>query len=101
MVNVGMVPGRRGFAPQRAACQKEAPPPPGAFPACCWRKGRGLKFQFGAPVVQPDDFLYFAAFVPVFLGLGRSLLALAEGVFGVADGFVNQVQRFRHTAFFF
>jgi hypothetical protein len=35
------------------------------------------------------------------LGLGRPLLGLAEGMLGVPNGFVNQVQRFSHTAFFF
>ena len=63
--------------------------------------GLRLKFRLGGPIVQPDHFLYLAAFVPVFLGLGRSLLGLAEGVFGVAYGIVDQVQRLSHRAFFF
>jgi len=63
--------------------------------------GARLKFWFCRPVVQPDDFLHLAAFIPVFLGLGRPLLGLAEGMLGVPNGFVNQVQRFSHTAFFF
>jgi hypothetical protein len=59
-----------------------------------------LELRLNSPIVQTDDFSYLAAFVSVFLCFRGTLLGLAEGVFCVADGFVDQVQRFSHTVFF-
>jgi len=63
--------------------------------------GARLKFWFCRPVVQPDDFLHLAAFIPVFLGLGRPLLGLGDGMLGVRNGLVIQARGFGHKAFFF
>lgn len=62
--------------------------------------GGVLELRFSGPIVQADNFADFAAFVAVFLRFRGALLGLAEGVFCVADGFVDQVQRFSHTVFF-
>ena len=66
-----------------------------------YSNGSRLNLGLGVPVVQTDDFLYFAALVSVLVSFGRTLLGLAEGVFCTADGLVDEVKRFRHTAFFF
>jgi len=54
----------------------------------------------GGPISQSQELPYLAAFVAIFLGFGRSVVGLAEGMFGIADSFLNQVQRLCHTLSF-
>jgi hypothetical protein len=54
----------------------------------------------GAPISQAQKMPYFAAFVAIFLGFGRTIVGLSEGMFGIADSFLNQVQRLCHTQSF-
>jgi len=60
----------------------------------------GLGPLLGAPFSQAQELPYLAAFVAIFLGFGRSVVGLAEGMFGIADSFLNQVQRLCHTQSF-
>ena len=53
------------------------------------------------PVTQAQELPYLAAFVAIFLGFGRSIIGLAEGVFGISDSVLNQVQCLCHTQSFF
>jgi hypothetical protein len=65
-----------------------------------WRSRSCLGFLFGAPISQAQELPNFSAFVAIFLGFGRSIVGLAEGMFGIADSFLNQVQRLCHTQSF-
>ena len=61
---------------------------------------RVLRCLLGAPFSQAQELPYLAAFVAIFLGFGRSVVGLAEGMFGIVDSFLNQVQRLCHTLSF-
>jgi hypothetical protein len=63
----------------------------------CWRISLGLLFP--GPIAQSQEFPNLSAFVTIFLGFGRSVIGLAERMFGVSHGFLNQVQRLCHTQF--
>ena len=52
---------------------------------------------FAGPIAQAQELPNFSAFVAIFLGFGRSIIGLTEGMFSIADSFVNQVQRLCHT----
>jgi hypothetical protein len=56
-----------------------------------------LRFLFASPIAQAQKFPDLAAFVAIFLGFGRSIVGLTEGMFSIADSFLNQVQRLCHT----
>jgi hypothetical protein len=49
------------------------------------------------PITQVQVFLYFSSFVPMLPRLLRLVIHFAEGVFGIANGFTNDFQRFGHS----
>jgi hypothetical protein len=51
------------------------------------------------PITQAQELPNLSAFVAIFLGFGRSLVGLAEGMFSIVDSFLNQVQSLSHTLF--
>jgi hypothetical protein len=56
-----------------------------------------LNLYFAGPIAQAQELPNLSAFVAVFLGFGRATIDLAEGMFGVDDCFLNQVQGLCHT----
>ena len=55
---------------------------------------------FSSPVTQFDVFLDLSSFVAVFLGFGRTIIGLAEGVFGIANDFCDGFYGFAHSFVF-
>jgi len=53
------------------------------------------------PITQVQVFLHFAALITVFLSFPRLAVSLAEGVFGVFDGFVHELKRLHHGVYSF
>src|ERR1700690_3974798 len=58
-----------------------------------------LRFLLRGPIAQAQELPNFSAFVAIFVGFGRSIVGLTEGMFSIADSFLNQVQRLCHTLF--
>lgn len=56
-----------------------------------------LGFCFRGPITQAQELPNFSAFVAIFLGFGRPIIGLTEGVFSIADSFLNEVQCLCHT----
>jgi len=75
------------------------------------RSGRGLlifKFQeqrlngfFRPPITQVQVFPDFSSFVTVFHGFLGSVVRLAERMFGIANGFTDDFERFCHGSNYF
>ena len=72
---------------------------PPSLEACKLDGRTSLGLQLWTPFAQAQELPNLSAFVAIFLGFGRSIIGLAEGMFGIADCFVNQVQRLSHTQF--
>jgi hypothetical protein len=72
---------------------------PRSLEACKLYGRTCLGFLLGTPIAQAQELPNLSAFVAIFLGFGRSIVGLAEGMFGIADCLLNQVQRLSHTQF--
>ncbi len=82
---------------QWAANFEEIKPPSREAFKLYWRTCLGLLLW--TPIAQAQELPNFSAFVAIFLGFGRSVIGLAEGMFSIADCFLNQVQCLSHTQF--
>jgi hypothetical protein len=59
--------------------------------------GFRLDLLFAGPIAQTQELADFSPFVTIFLGFGRSIVGLTEGMFSTSNRILNHVQRLCHT----